>query len=528
MRTGEEPTLRGFYHGCGFNSAGMMFGGGCGWQLAQWVVRGRPELDMYGYDIRRFSPRLTRDAAWIKERTHEAYAKNYSIVYPHDEPLASRNMIKSALHPVLEASGCVFQERLGTERPGWFSADGPAPVQPYDWYGAYGNPCNVDQTYNGRLREDYSFGFPSNHHVIEGECRAARERAALFDMSYFGNYFLTGPDAQAAADWIFTNDMSKGSGHTSYTCMLNRDAGVESDLTVSFIGGSETAPWEPSFEQGKGFYIAAGGGSAYQSWSHLLKAIEDGGFDARLTDRSRQTSLLSVQGPNSRAILQKVSPATSFSNEDFAFSTHRLIDVGGHCVRALRISFVGELGWELHVAADETLAVYRAVMEAGRELGIANAGYRAIDSLSIEKGYRHWHMDLRLDDDPLEAGLAFTCKLKGPVDFLGRRRLEEKRKSGLAKRLACFTIDHQVPLWGLEAVWRDDQVVGFLRRAEYGFTLAKSLGYGYVRRPDGQPVTAEFLRTGNYSIESMGVKYPAQIHLKTPFDPQNQRIHGIY
>lgn len=213
--------------------------------------------------------------------------------------------------------------------------------------------------------------------------------------------------------------------------------------------------------QGRGFYIAAGGGSAYQSFSHIAKALEEGRFDAKIINKSDYTSLLSIQGPKSRELMGKLSPETSFSNEDFPFSTHRLIRVNGHLCRALRISFVGEmgtvsirilmqhvevsccvflLGWELHVPFDSAKSVYSAVMEAGKEFGIANAGYRAIDSLSIEKGYRHWHMDLRMEDDPFEAGLGFTCKLKSSMNFLGRKALEEKRKRGLSKRIACFTI----------------------------------------------------------------------------------------
>ena len=160
---GEEPTLRGFYHGCGFNSAGMMFGGGCGLQLAKWVVEGTPDLDMYSWDISRFNRKLTGNNSWIRQRSHEAYAKNYSIVYPYDEPLASRKMNQSPLGPVLEKAGCVYQERHGFERPGWFSSAGPAPVQRYDWYGAYDNQPNPDQTYINRLKQDYTFEFPEHH-----------------------------------------------------------------------------------------------------------------------------------------------------------------------------------------------------------------------------------------------------------------------------------------------------------------------------------------------------------------------------
>lgn len=525
---GEEPTLRGFYHGCGFNSAGMMFGGGCGWQLAKWIVQGRPDFDMFGYDIRRFAPDLARNADWVRQRSHEAYAKNYSIVYPHDEPLASRKMKRSPIAPLLEKAGCVFQERHGWERPGWFSSSGIAAVQPYDWYGAYGNAKNADQAYVERLKEDYTFGFPKNHSTIEGECKAARERVAIFDMSYFGNYYLIGPDAQKAADWIFTNNMQKSAGETSYTCMLNAQAGVESDLTVSFIDGSSTASWEPSF-QGKGFYIAAGGGSAYQSFTHIRKVIEDNRFNAKLVNLSDSICLLSIQGPKSLELMGKLSPTTRFTNEDFPFSTHKLIDIKGHICRALRISFVGEMGWELHVPSSSAVDVYKAVMAAGHDFGISNAGYRAIDSLSLEKGYRHWHMDLRAEDNPLEAGLGFTCKLKSTVDFLGRKVLEEKRQKGLNKRIAVFAIEEKVPLWGMEAIWRNDQVVGYLRRADYGFSVGCSIGYGYVHsQSEKEPITTKYLMEGDYFIEAMDVKHKARIQLKPLFDPENKRVNGFY
>nr|CAG4651589.1 EOG090X014D [Triops cancriformis] len=524
---GEEPTLRGFFHGCGFNSAGMMLGGGCGWQLAEWVVKGRPSLDMYSYDIRRFNPKMTDNVRWIKERSHEAYAKNYSIVYPNDEPLAARDMIRDPLHDVLAEQGCIFQQRHGWERPGWFSTNGPAVIQQYDWYGAYGHSLGQNQTYVNRLKDDYTFEFPKQHETIKNECLSCRNSAAVFNMSYFGKFYITGPDAQKAADWIFANQMNADSGKTVYTCMLNESAGVEADLTVSVITSGSGSPCDPKFE-GKGFYLAAGGGSAYQNWSHVLKAVQDKNFKVNLLDHSGDMCLLSLQGPKSRDILQQLDAEVDFSNEGFPFSTHQLLNIGGHKCRALRVSFVGELGWELHVPNESAVAVYQAIMEVGKLFGVVNAGYRAMDSLSIEKGYRHWHMDLRPDDDPLEAGLGFTCKLKTNTEFQGRVELEKRKASGLMKKLVCFTIDERVPLWGLEAIWRDDQVVGYLRRADFGFALDKSIGYGYVRHPEGQPVTLDYLRQGNYQLESMGVKLPATLHTKTPFDSNGHRLKGCY
>ncbi|KAB1280503.1 Sarcosine dehydrogenase; mitochondrial, partial [Camelus dromedarius] len=197
-------------------------------------------------------------------------------------------------------------------------------------------------------------------------------------------------------------------------------------------------------------------------------------------------------------------------------------------VRAMRLSFVGELGWELHVPRLSCLPVYRAVMAAGAKHGLVNAGYRAIDSLSIEKGYRHWHADLRPDDSPLEAGLTFTCKLKSAIPFLGREALERQQAEGLRRRLVCFTVDEKVPMFGLEAIWRDGQVVGHVRRADFGFTVGKTLAYGYIRDPSGGPVSLDFVKSGDYALERMGVTYPAQAHLKSPFDPDSRRVKGIY
>ncbi|KFO21517.1 Sarcosine dehydrogenase, mitochondrial [Fukomys damarensis] len=493
---GEAPELRGFFLGCGFNSAGMMLGGGCGQELAHWVVYGRPEKDMYGYDIRqvcqtpgRFHPSLAAHQRWIRERSHESYAKNYSVIFPHDEPLAGRNMRRGPLHEELLGRGCVFQERHGWERPGWFSPQGPAPIQ--------------------------------------RECLSCRGAAAVFDMSYFGKFYLLGPDARKAADWLFSANVSRPPGSTVYTCMLNRRGGTESDLTVSRLApGTQGSVVAPAFE-GDGYYLAVSGAVAQHNWCHISTVLQDQRFRCQLVDCSEDLGLISIQGPASRAILQEVLDA-DLSNAAFPFSTHRLVRAAGHLVRALRLSFVGELGWELHVPQASCLPVYRAVMAAGAQHGLVNAGYRAIDSLSIEKGYRHWHADLRPDDSPLEAGLAFTCKLKSAEPFLGREALEKQQAAGLRRRLVCLTVEEKVPMFGLEAIWRDGQVVGHVRRADFGFTVDKTIAYGYIRDPSGGPVSLDYVKTGDYALERMGVPYAAQVHLKPLFDPENKRVKGIY
>jgi len=523
---GEDPRVRGFFHGVGFNSSGMMLGGGCGDQLAKWVVNGRPDLDMYGYDIRRFCPEVSKNKNWVDERSHEAYAKNYAMVFPHDEPLASRNMKKDPFHEILETAGCVYQERFGWERPGWFTMHAPCPVKDYDWYGAYGNLMNGEYGYKERLQLDYTFDHTPIEENIRAECLATRTSAGLFNMSYFGKFYLTGPDAQKAADWVFSARMDGDPGKTVYTCMLNKAGGIEADLTVSVIESGKGSSADPEFK-GRGFYIAAAGGAAYQNLAHITQTIQDAGFDVILEDRSHDMGMLSLQGPLSKEILSKLTNSP-LDNLSFPFSTNKMIKVAGHEVRALRVSFVGELGWELHIPRDSCIPVYLALSEAGKEYGMVNAGYRAIDSLSIEKGYPHWHQEVRLDDTPLEAGLMFTCKLKSDTDFLGRAALEKKRQLGARKKKVCFTLDSDVCLVGLEAIVRDGVYVGHVRRGDHAYFIDKEMAYGYVSHPNGDKITQSWLAEGDYQIEARGQLHDATLHLKTPFDPANDRIQGRY
>jgi sarcosine dehydrogenase len=375
------------------------------------------------------------------------------------------------------------------------------------------------------LNLDYTFKHPEIHDNIRVECLATRTAAALFNMSYFGKFYITGPDARKAVDWIFTNRMDAPIGGTIYTCMLNKNAGIEADLTVSMIGSGEGGSADPTF-QGDGYYVAAAGGAAYQNLAHIQTVVQDAGFNVTIEDRSRDMGMVSLQGPKSRDILSRLTD-TPLDNENFPFSTNKMIEVAGHKVRALRVSFVGELGWELHIPAESCVPVYRALMAAGEDYGIVNAGYRAIDSLSIEKGYPHWHQEVRMDDNPLEAGLLFTCKLKTDTDFLGRKALEEKRKLGARKKKVCLTVDDDVCLLGLEAIVRNGEYVGHVRRGDHAFFTEQEVAYGYVSN-NGEKITQDWLKSGVYEIESYGKLYPATLHVKSPFDSANKRIQGNY
>lgn len=521
---GEDPNVEGFYHCCAFNSSGMMLSGGCGHQMAHWIIQGRPELDMFSYDIRRLYAPLHRNKSWVIEKSHESYSKRHSIHYVHDEPLAGRGQRLSPLHKVLEEHGSVFQERQGWERPGWFNHC-PTPVQPYDWYGAYGTPLNSDQRYYNALKLDYGFDFPKHHDLLRKECLSCRNAAVIFDLSHFGKFYLIGSDAQLAADWIFSANVDRKPGTAVYTCMLNQRGGVEADLIVSVCSDDDSFVSDPFFK-GKGFYLTAGGPAAIQNLSHIMKEIRAHNWNVQVLNRTNDMALLSVQGPNSRDILKKVSDA-ELSNDAFPFSTHKVIKVADHAVRALRLSFVGEIGWELHMPNSSAIPVYKALMNAGEAYGLANAGYRALESLSCEKGYHHWHADVRLDDTPLEAGLGFACKLKTDTRFLGRNAIEAQKSVGITKKLVTFTLNNPSrPLFGLEGIWRNGKPVGFIRRAEYAFLIQRPIGHGYVQKADGTHITKDFLKTGTWTIESMGEMLDATVHTQSPFDPKGLRLRG--
>jgi len=523
---GEAPNLRGFWLNCGFNSAGLMLSGGCAHELAHWMVHGATTLDMFGYDIKRYNPDYTDNSKWIDSRSHEAYAKNYAIVWPKDEPLAGRDTShRSPFFDRLMELGMIHQERHAWERPGLLSHQSETPeLLPYDYYGAYEEtPGHETYEYRDRLEDDYTFEWAANHDQIGKEVAAARNGVAIYDQSYFGKFFVSGPDAMKALQWICTNNVDKSIGSTVYTNMCNKFGRSECDLTVSRTGESD-------------FYIAAGGGSRTRDFCHIRNIIQDHGWDVQMEDKTKDYGMLSIQGRNSIDIMQAISPGTGFSLEDWPFSTTQVIKVCGHDVRVIRLTFVGELGWELHVPKECALEIFDKVMEVGKPCGVMPSGYRAIDSLSAEKGYLHWHEDIRPDDTPLEANIGFVCKLKTDVPFLGREALEKQQADGLKKRLVYINAGKNVRLHGLETLWRDGECVAYLRRADFDYTTDSSIGYGYISRPDGKKVTLGWIRgseknkipTPTYEIESLGERYACTVDIKPSFDSKNLRIKGQY
>jgi sarcosine dehydrogenase len=521
---GEVPSLRGFYIGCGLNSAGILYSGGFGRELASWVATGRPKADVFGMDVKRFHPDCTRQSSWVVERSHETYANQSIIPFSHDQSLGGRNIRCSSFHDDLVGAGCVMVESHGFERPGWFEIQHGAhiAVKPYDYHGAYGFAVHDNYVYKEELAKVCNFDI---HTTWEAEHHACRERVAIFDTSAFGKLVIAGVDAAPAMEWLCSNVVTKSPGATTYTTLCNSEGTVEADLTVSAV-------------ENNSFYVCTAGATATHDTAWIKRVIEDCGYGATVTDVSDYFGVLSVQGPLSRTLLQEIVDV-DLSDSAFPFSTHQLLSVAGHTgIRAIRVTFVGELGWELHIPRSDCSDVYKAIMAAGAKHGLRNAGLFATHSLSLEKGFRHWNADLRCTDTPMAAGLGFTCKFKTDVPFLGRDALDAVKRlpcEGLSGRVACFTTGHgqlgetRVPLHGMEPLYRDGEYAGFLRTAGFGFSVDASIGYAWVVHPGARAVTIDYLKSGSYEIETYEHgRVTAQFHAKAPFDPMGRRVRGHY
>lgn len=481
---GEAPEQQNFFVGAGFNAFGIASGGGAGMCLAEWVAKGEAPFDLWPADIRRFG-RPHFDTDWIRKRTYEAYGKHYTMAWPSEEHHSGRPCRKSPLYDTLKADGAVFGEKLGWERPNWFA--------------------NVKA---GEIQEDtYTFQRPNWHTAVGREHRACREAAVLFDQTSFAKFAMKGPDAEAALSWIAANDVSKPVGSLIYTQMLNDKGGIESDVTVVRKARDE-------------YYIVTGTGYATHDFNWISKNIPPG-MNAQLFDITSSNAVLSLMGPRSRDILQAVTKA-DVSNAAFPFGTAQMIGIAGCPVLAMRVTYVGELGWELHFPVECATGVYAALMEAGAPYGLRNAGYRAIETMRLEKGYRAWSSDIGPDHTPDEAGLGWAVKMKKNTPFKGREAVAAQRANGVKKIMATFTAAPDVILNGRETIYRNGKRVGWLSSGGFGHSIGKSIGMGFVRNPEG--VTSEYVLSGSYELEVATVRVPCEVTLSPLFDPKMERI----
>jgi sarcosine dehydrogenase len=482
---GPAPELEHLYVAAGFNSAGIACAGGAGEALARWIADGEPPMDLWSVDLRRFAP-FHNNRAFLRARVSEALGLHYRMAWPNYEMETGRGLRTSPLHDRLRQQGACFGSKMGIERPLWFAREGVRPVM------------------------EYSFGRQNWFACQAAEHRAARENVAVFDQTSFAKYMFTGRDAVGVLQRLCGNDVDVPVGRIVYTALLNERGTFESDLTVVRLAENT-------------YYIVTATAQAVRD-SHWIRRHVRDGEQAALVDVTSGYGVIGVMGPNARKLLSRLTDA-DLSNGAFPFSTARSIGVGQHTALAARITYVGELGWELHIPMDQVQGVYDALMEAGRSLGVANAGHYAINSLRLEKGYRAWGADISPDDTPLEAGLGFAVKFDKPVVFLGREALLRQKGEGVRRRLVSFVLEDPEPvLWGGERLFRDGRCVGYTTSGAYGHTVGGAVALGYVHRD--APVTAEFVRSGRYAIDVAGTRYAARASLAPLYDPCHERIMG--
>ena len=488
---GEAPELRNFFVAAGFNSVGIASAGGAGRALAEWITSGEPDLDLSTVDIRRFAA-FNGNNQWLHDRVSEVLGLHYAVPWPNRELASARPFRRSPAYHLLKQANACFGSKMGWERANFFAPPGQPAAIEYGWGQQNWQPWS------------------------SAEQRAARTGVALFDQTSFSKYLVTGRDAEEVLQWLCTADIAVAPGRTVYTGMLNTHGTYEADITVTRLSADE-------------FLLVSSAASAERDQDHITRRIPAGSH-ASLVDVTSMFAVYGVMGPRSRELLSRLS-RSDLSDEAFPFGSSREIDLGYATVRATRITYVGELGWELYVPAEFAVGAYEDLMNAGADLGLANAGYYAIESLRLEKAYRAFGRELTPDYNPAEAGLLFACKLKTGIGFLGREAVEQARAAGARRRLVSLVLTGagtDAMIWGGELVLRDGTAVGQVTSGAWGETVGGCVGLAYIRHPDGRTLTPDVVRAGEYQVNVGGRLYPAIVHLRPPFDPAGDRIKGRY
>lgn len=480
---GEAPELKNFFVGAGFNSMGIASAGGAGRALAEWIVDGAQTMDLFSVDIRRFAE-FNNNRTWLHDRVKEVLGLHYAMPWPNRELESARPFRRTALYDRLAAKNAVFGSKMGWERANYFASKAGQKIQ-------------------------YSFGRQNWHEQVALEHKATRESVALFDQSSFAKLLVQGRDSCVQLNRICAGDIDVEVGQTVYTGLLNTRGGFESDLTVLRLKTDE-------------FLLITGSAQAVKDADWLRKNFEPHAH-VFLTDVTGAWSVLALMGPKSRAVLSAVTKS-GLSNEDFPFGTVQKIDLGYATILANRMTYVGELGWELIVPVEFTSGVYEDLMRAGETHGIRDAGYYALEGLRIEKGFRAWSRELTPDITPLQAGLSFAVDFDKPGGFIGKKALLAAKSdpSHLNTRIVQMVLEDSLPqLWGGEAVLCDGNEIGEVRSAAYGHTLGASVAL--VQLNALEKVTASFLAEHEWAIDLAGVKLAAKPFLRTPYDPKSTR-----
>lgn len=482
---GEVPGIDNYYAACGFNSIGFLTGPGAGRVLADWIVDGYPSLDLPEVDPRRVIPFQT-NRRYRETRVKETLDLAYDMHWPFQQREAARGIRRSPLHDCVKAAGAVFGEVAGWERANWYATEGITPAYSYSW------------------------GRPHWFDAWAGEHRAAREGVAVFDLSSFGKVLVQGRDASRLLQRVSTADVDMDPGNIVYTQWLNERAGIEADVTVTRLDDDR-------------YLVLTAAATVGREMEWLRRQSSDDHF-VTMTDTSAGYALLPVMGPRSRELLARLTDA-DLSNDVFPFRASRRIDLGLTYVQATRVTFVGELGYELLVPADQAVHVYETLIEGSDDLGLRHAGYHALNSLRLEKAYRSWGHDIGWGDTPVEAGLGFTLAWDKPGGFLGRDAALRQQGTGVKRRLVQFAVDDpDVMAHHDEPIYRDGELVGTVTSATYGHTLGRTVGLGYLRSDIA--IDADWIAAGTYAIEVAAELQPVQVSLRPMFDPAGERIHS--
>lgn len=481
---GEAPGVRNFFVATGMNSVGIASAGGAGRAVAEWMVNGHPTEDLWDVDVRRCHA-WQINKRYLSDRVVEAVGNLYAHHWPYKQPHTARPVRCSVLHDRLKARGACFGVVAGWERANWFAPPGVESKYEYSWE-----------------RQNW-FSYSAEEHL------SVREGVGVYDLSSMANFLLQGRDAEAVLQSICANDAAVAPGKVVYTQLLNERGGIEADVTVTRL--SENS-----------YFIVTAGAAETRDFDWISRHIPEYAR-AVLTNVTSAHAMLGVMGPKSRELLSKLTDA-DLSNQAFPYGTAQIIDVAYARPLVLRMSYVGELGWELYIPAEFAASLFDALMAEGESLGLKLVGLHAVDSLRLEKGYRHWGSDISPDDTPFEAGLGFAVKLdKG--DFIGRKALVERRNKIQTRRLAMFILQDPEPLlYHDEPIYRDGRLAGTITHGAYAHSFGGAMGMGYLENPEG--ATDGWIQSGRYEVDVEGKMIPAKVYLKAPHDPEGRRIRG--
>jgi heterotetrameric sarcosine oxidase gamma subunit len=480
---GPAPTISNCYVAAGLNSIGLQSAGGIGKVVAQWMRDSRPPMDLWEVDVKRNLPFQT-NRKYLHDRVTESLGLLYATHWPFRQFETARGVRKSPLYDRLVEKGACHGVAFGWERPNWYAPEGE------------------------KAEYEYSYKRQNWFKYSAAEHKAVRENVALFDQMSFAKFRLQGRDAEAALNRVCANNVSVKPGRLVYTQWLNERAGIEADLTVTRIAEDD--------------YLIVTSGETEIKDFHWLQSHLPKDEHCYLTNLTSGFAVISIMGPNARKLLQSLTPA-DMSHEAFPFASSREIELGYGLVRASRITFVGELGWELYIPTEFALSIYDIIVEKGKEYGLVHAGYHALNSCRIEKGYRHWGHDITDEDTPIDAGLEFAVKYDKPGGFIGLDALLKQKQQKCTRKLVQFLLEDPEPLlYHNEPIYCDGELKGYIRSGMYGHTLGAAVGLGYIE--DEQGVSAEMIKSSQFEIEIAGVRYKAKASLRPMYDPKNTQI----